>query len=544
MQPCDLSRLHLPFTDKEEAELRTLLAERCTEDNLPDGVLNLIKEHIRRKLRGRVALYPAGWLSLQVLDAFADNPECALLGLFDARHADLGSVQGLPVLPLEQARAWDFDQVLVVHGSREDEFCRNLARAGIPGNKIVRLFSASIFGELWDDAAGRPRSNLRNVIIRTDFKQILGDLALASVLPPEQTFILRPGAKHSDDGDTFPVFATVESWPLVRRLLLQLQPATVYLQVNSIHFFLYEWVRESLPGCTIVMEMWDMWAISMDHFPGRHIPGVSAAHARLNQLAEAHALRTADLVISKRAGAIWREALERLGTRYRLYHSGLDCPQPDRDSHTASAAAPLRIVYASGMNPPAVIESLPEIAKGRNPLPLLRVFRAAGFAVEVFNADHFVLDQDAYFAGTMEECAASGIAYHRRSPLRELFGRLGEFDFGLVSAGLQTYTPDHRVVVSATATTFAAAGIPLIVFEDLAAIAELVREFGAGIVASDESPEELARIIRSSDPGRLRQGARALADHLRAGNRRTLEALGRLLRESGGSRSAGTAPTF
>jgi hypothetical protein len=60
-------------------------------------------------------------------------------------------------------------------------------------------------------------------------------------------------------------------------------------------------------------------------------------------------------------------------------------------------------------------------------------------------------------------------------------------------------------------------------------MAELVREFDAGLVVSMRHPESLGELLAQADVERHRRGALALRDHMRSSNQAVLQHLQRCI---------------
>lgn len=495
-------------------------------------------------LKGGLWVYPGGTHTRDLLPALLARTDIRLRGLVDRDGADACASFGLPVMSPERiaARLGDDDQVLISHLHYEADLIRVLQSAGVPAERILPLYAGADYRAYCRDrvrpeallAQALPTGNLRqvrHVILRSSTTQVLSDQVLAGVFPPDRTLLIGSALQGTPiRSDIFPTLDLQGQLTVIPEILAAVRPKTLYVQSTFDGFFQYILIRRAGLPLDLIFEFWDSWLIGLDYLSLSELIeyfGMSEEFIRLGHSAESLFLQQAALIVSKRGGA-WPEVLRQPHAPVMEYFVGIEESAPPAGVEMAAAGpgTPKRVAFASSMVVPGRLDRFPGLRINHEHLPLLAALSRSGAArITLFNGSD-TGQPGSPFAGFAADVEAAGIAYHPRCPLEALRRTLAGFDYGWVRAAGNIRTRDHDVVIPATFSSYASAGIPVVIHDCLIHAAELVRRFDAGIVVSGSpSPDEIAALLRSADARRHREGAGRMLDWMRTHNRATADAL-------------------
>jgi hypothetical protein len=499
--------------------------------------------------QGRVAVAPAGWLTRNLLEPLGSADGVELVGIID-RHPDLASGDvsgGISTVGADRWHELDADHFLILHTRRAQEIRGDLLAAGVPSDRIhialshpeyrERFWRAARLSEALDGMVLRRREALARIqagpvaIVQTSERQVILDQAIAGALPPEDVLVVSLMAEGYEGGGHFLELSAYGSVEILERILRDAAPRAVYLRTSLDSHLLFPLVRQWLPDARIVAEPYDIWALfGGDQLAIGALMAATETEVAGHRLAECSLLADADMVISKRSGPVWESFAAPLGGRYLPYCAGVFEASPKAPSPTGDR---IRIVDATALESPSVLAANPAYFGGYDNLTAFEDLAARlPLDFTIFNLLHRGPEDDATFHRYLSAFATRPVIYRRRVRAEDLPSVFADFDYGWLNFSTQTNPSDMETVLPNRFCSYIGAGLPVMVSEHLPRVAELVREYSAGIVIAPDD-RGLTDAIQHLEPQRHRAGALALRQHLLATNRQTLAELETLLAPAG-----------
>jgi len=221
---------------------------------------------------------------------------------------------------------------------------------------------------------------------------------------------------------------------------------------------------------------------------------------------EAYTRRHSDLLIYKDSGTwIEKKLLEANASCIKLY----PCPQSKwmKKPKRHDGGNSLRLVYAGQvMNkqaPRAVFGDL-------DYLGLIRELTQQGAEITVFNSvfSSRELCQDLFGDYHLEMQNNPRFAFHEGIEMPGIICALhGDYDYGLIlfdfERDIAVGKAHLRETMASKLFTYLAAGLPVIVSEELAYMADFVRDNGIGIVVGKNDRSNLVNLLEEIDPGQF-----------------------------------------
>lgn len=497
---------------------------------------------------GNFFVYPAGQEAAEligVLDRIAGEGGLQITGVVDRDAPEGRTLLGRPVTA--PATLSGDERVLVCHSVREAELLEVLRNAGIEEDRIIPVFghpgysalsrSKASCDLLLDNLPRNDGGSPRYLIVRAERSgQIIDESVLATVLPPEDTLVLNVAtpAERVASG-VYRVVDLYRSLALLQSALERSKPDLVYLQLNLHTVYLGALVRRILPQTTLVYEMWDLWRASIgDLRPEDYgsLLGMSEDMVTLNRLCEPYLLNTADLLISKRGGTVWKNECREFKAPCQQYFVRIGEVE-DRDRFRQAnppAKEGLRILFAATFQKPETLAEFDYIRPNQDHHAVFAALTADGrTSVDLYNAAHRDRSLDPLYIGYIERYRDGPIRYHRRVPPEQLLAEMDGFDYGWIRATPAVPSVDCHVVIPASLSSYIAGGLPVIVHATLTYASALISRFDAGIVVPEEEKGDAAvqRVLSEADPARHRTGAMRLRAYMMERNRKLLEKLRR-----------------
>ncbi|GAB7081041.1 hypothetical protein [Megalodesulfovibrio paquesii] len=185
-----------------------------------------------------------------------------------------------------------------------------------------------------------------------------------------------------------------------------------------------------------------------------------------------------------------------------------DAPPPP--SPTSSPAGPWKIVYAGGIMPWRAA-----LRDGHEHMlmdPIVEATAKAGIGLTFYanlNArDMFWEEQDRYFD---LEARCPLFSLRQGVPFHRLPAEIADFHYGLLYDQKALSSWPHEGYVHNMSTkifSYFEAGLPLLVYEDMEYVCQLVREHGLGLVYSLDRLDELPALLARADYPTLRENVR------------------------------------
>jgi len=501
--------------------------------------LSLIRRHLADILPpGRIYIYGAGSQSLALIDDIRRLHGIKVQGFLDRRADELGMVAGLPVrLPSAATDRDDYDYILLSHLTRETEMAESLISAGIPADKIVCLYSRPDFTEavgpdyLRSLLKGIDISKIDNVIIRCDRSVIVEEHALVHIFDPKKTLVLlmiRP-----DWIFTPQFFRSINvhlSIRIMTDLLKMISPKTIYLSTILEFDALSIPVRQACRNAFLIHEIHDWWNLYEDDTLQSAFD-MSAERARLARLGEYYSTQHADLIVSNRHGECWNDILREFKVEYFSYFVGF--PDDDRSSlktdtqdhiYNSGDSHIIKIIYAGNLPPPSAYLHFEIDFTFIN---LFEELRDTGdVLINIFNNGHKTFESNGIFLDYIEKFSHKNATYSPRIPVNELLRRMADFDFGWHCMPYRRRAaPDQAMAITHRFTGYMRGGLPIIIDSGWRLMADLVREYDAGIVLDNPTAEEVVLAARTACQPRLRMGVKQLTLAMQAHNRKTLNGI-------------------
>lgn len=479
----------------------------------------------------QVLLYGAGTQTARLL-GWLEQAKIRPVAVVDRRAADIGTFQGLPTLPVEEAGRIACDIALVAHPIHEADMVDRLISVSFPPSRIMRLFSdpdftARTVAERSTALLAKISPNIQYIVVGSDKWSIVSDENLACCLPPSQTMKI-----HWNPWETFAestVFPTLDSGgslEAVIRTLRALQPKLVYLRTTLSTNWAAPLIRKALPGGRLVHEMYDVSSIlpepMLKDWIAMNQEAIDAAAA-----AERLSFRFQDLIISKRAGPAWDALLSGVSDRYRCFMGSM--PETEPLAVDEPFTPPLRILYAG------IIPRPEDLGKHPGDYNFIEMLEELADDPEVSIDLYNMLDEggeESPFASYGTRFAQTGVNYHARVTVERIGHASSSSHVGWL---YRPQAPDGGIeaasVLGQRFTAYIFAGLPVILDDGWSMMAQLVMNFRAGLVAPRNRPEQIARLLRDTDWASMRCGAQAMAAYFRAENRETLDRIAKLIAE-------------
>nr|WP_222533400.1 hypothetical protein [Azospirillum sp. 412522] len=476
---------------------------------------------------GRYWIAGAGPQGIDLVRALEVRTDIGILGFVDRKAHLYDGYCGLPVVPADKAAD---GRIIVANRVWEQDILDDMTGSGIAGDRLVPTYTAAAFDALApSDPVDLPDlQSIRTLIVRdTSQVSLIPEATLRHVFPADDTLVVYTSSHPAETPSPwYRSHDAALSVTRVLRLIHRLQPQTVVLATMP-HF--NDWV---LPLCPpdrtwrFVFEPNDMTLVYGDTL--RELVPISPRHLDRCRLAEAWALRHADMTVTNCQGPHWDTLLTAVRGRAHPFFSGPELAASDPPS--APGREPLRILYAGGI-PQNYLRAAWQT--DYRFLPLLAALALRDdIAVDIFNAYHTQPGHDACYAD-LTALAGGRLGYFRARPFPEIL-QAAHYDFGWLHRGdIPRRRPGEAgagndvLVLNKRFTAYAAASLPIVIDDQLDAMAELVERFGAGLVlpAGPLDAGDVARRLQAADPAALSSGVRRLHAHLASANASTLASL-------------------
>ena len=459
---------------------------------------------------GRLCLYGAGSMSVQLLGWLGGNDGIEIVGIIDRNAATLQHFHDLPVIPPTDLSAIGCDYVLVAHPLHEMDMMETLLDAGLTADRLFPLYDNPAFA---DRALPPHRARIaaslptgcRYCIVGSSHLNTIRDDVLSRLFPTDDTVLL-----HFSPYEKFrpsPIYSTVDtasSTTLLAETLHQLAPDVVVLRSTCQLSFLAGLIKTALPNTILIHDFYDFANL----LPRSLLQGwmaMSDEQVSISQLAEYQSLRTCDVAISKRDGRWWGRMLAPTTKPFISYFSGSTTELQPHARAAKRDGDPWRVLYAGVM-----LQAKPGEYKGDyNFLPLFEALSATGhFDFELYNGAHRDAAQDQAYQYFMERYPAAPMHYHRRAPYPELHATAHSCHFGWLyrdAGGEVSY--DAATGIPARCLGYLNAGLPVIVDDKWGYLEDLIDRHHAGIILPQGEGARLPEILAACDFERLQAGA-------------------------------------
>lgn len=473
---------------------------------------------------GRYWVSGAGPQGQGVVAALAPRPDIEIAGFVDRRAHLFDCWEGLPVRPVS---ATGSDRIIVANRIWEPDMIDDLAEARVSPDRVIPVYTAEGFAAFTVPGAAEATLSragaVRTIIVRdTSRVGLIPEPALRLAVPAEGTIVVYMSSHANVERSAIYDWIDAEgSLSLTLRLIHRLRPETVHLstmaQFNDLALALCPPERT----WRFVFEPNDLTLVYGDALRG--LVPMSREHLDRCRFAETWALRHADLTVTNCVGERWEELKCRLDGRSQPFFSAID-KQPTGDKDLGKS---IHVLYAGGI-PPA--QARDEWKTDYRFLPLLsELAQEDGVVVDVYNAWHTMPEQDSLYLDVMAYNSPTW-RYHRAKPFEQILAT--QYDFGWLHRGDiprrasgEVGAGNDVLVLNKRFTAYVAAGLPVVIDDQLDAMAELIERFRAGIVlpAGPLDATSVAERLRSVDRAELSAGVARLRLHILSANRKTLD---------------------
>jgi len=520
--------------------------------NDPSSLLKFITEIIDRlNLNGNIALYGAGTLTGKYIDYLKSCIDINVVAVFDRNANELSDFHDVPLIQPSDHEQINFDYLLILHFHWELDMADVAISHGIDSKKVITAISDVEIQEGYlkeaclteIDRLIKKISKKPNLTISTmapkwsvididDFNELFESENTHHLLYSNPNM-------HFDAWNQLGVsFLTCpRSRPYLRLLLTQLKPKNVYIRVSphTNSEWLSTFVRSILPDAIIVAEYYDMSVLFSDSFLREKLL-YSTSDLDISKASTYLAANMGvDYLVCKSGGQHWESLQSKITTKCGNYFPLLSATELSNSKKDDRFLAPkrtnklIKVIYAGSI--PA-----DEITKGLGCFPGANMFRylyqmteQSGIGVDLYNAgDHDEIGKISEDNNLLRRTFSEGpIRYYPSIPFSELLVRAGEYDYGFTAVHYPNDFAENvtRSGVGNRFMGYLMAGLPVIVDSYFEYQAELVLEFNAGIVIEPENMNNLADIVRNTDPAPLREGVINLRQYMMRENAKTYKHL-------------------
>ena len=290
-----------------------------------------------------------------------------------------------------------------------------------------------------------------------------------------------------------------DSLGLFAELLCRLPPLTIYLQAHARWAYLSQFIRAANSELKIVQEVYDwMGAFIADEQLVSHEGVFSPQQVKLMLQSEDFICRHIDGYIYKDGGAWMNNKVKRsIAPSLKIY----PCPPAsyfEAPIHPRNNAG-IKLVYAGQISHKRQSK---KIFGDMYYMPLIKDLTGQGFRLTLYNAVHHSRKHPAeYYKEYIDEAENSELFEFKKGiPMPGIINELnGRYHYGLIAYYFEN---DLRVgenhlkgTMASKLFTYLAAGIPVILSEQLEYMAEIVEKEGFGIVVSKGEIQSLADVL-------------------------------------------------
>ena len=521
-----------PFFQAFADDLFISMSTSTNEQHCKDYILKNVKP-------GCYFLYPGGSLGRSLYKNLQTVDGVEIIGILDREQKTLEdidittiSIDDFASNPGKYSAA---DGILVAHHELEIALIDQLREANIDEKLIIRVTSQRDFGLAWlqSTKATHLKFETEKLVKELAAYQgrplIMSPRGYSQVREEELIQIFDEKILYCTFGPEFKIghhdlFAHHVEFPrspfVLCHFLQALNVPAVYfaglIDDNNLPFI----VQHKLPDLKVIQEIYDWACFYPDRMIRNHY-NYNTGQIQALRVAEMFSVTHGNTIVSKRTGPRSQNHIELIGTNYHLYFQGF--PDSIEEKRVPlNHSKKLELVYAGPLPYPNE-----DIDYHRQHLIdyLQQLHTHAQIDLFIFAAN----DPGSDFPKFEEIRKTFGSFYSSRIPLDQLVFRIREVDYGILAFNNEDHAreePDIRLVASARAMTYLAAGIPIIVDETWDAIVEMIDQFDAGIVVKKITPANLPElIVKQVNRDRHRRGAIALREHLLKINETTIRNL-------------------
>lgn len=544
--PDDFWSVVRPLLSSDHARQTLELADEVEEYFGGPRDIGIARQFIRNHLPpGRIYVYGAGLHSENIVDILTHRDDLDVLGFLDRDADRLKTFHGYEVLAPERIVELDFDYVLISYQRIEATMVDRLRQLGVPAAKIHTIYSdpgfiatavAEQFSRIERRLDGR---RFDHVIVRSGIHEVVPDSVLVELFPPETTLVIHIGpAKPTVAISPFWTIDAQGCAALAARIVKALRPKTVYLSTAQEFELFYFPIRRAVPDTQLIHEIYDFFPLIPEDWIKLGI-NASDRLIELMRLSNYFSCRYSQMIVSKRAGREWNRACESFYSPYLFVYPGIGSKGSvdwDESTRESPGDGPVHILYAGAQVPPHFHIYM---RSDYNFLPLMEeITQKSNVTIDIFNSSHAYEMNDSTFRNYMERYPSPPMTYHRRIPFDNLIHRMQKYHFGwLCLPPREQDLADQQVVICNRFSAYVYGGLPTIVDAEWHFIADLVAEYGAGLVVEDADPDKVLRAIRECDYQALLRGTVRLREHMWRHNEMTKESLCQLVDKAGNNPS-------
>lgn len=471
---------------------------------------------------GRLLVYGAGLHTPPVLEMLRRRGCNDIVGIVDRMADQVRRFEGCDVFTPQETVGLSYDYILLSHGTYEDEMVEALRSVGVPSERIIPIYAHPAFHDLARRAAavharrfsGR---SIETLIISCAPMAVTSDESLATIFSPDKTLHLYFGRNYDfSHSELFETVDVHESLYNIAEIIRAVNPNVIYARSIIYKNYLAYWLKQRFPYLKVIQELYDHSIIWRDHDLERLYGLTPRTIARL-RLSEYAAAQVCDLVVSKRGGSCWTSIEAGGAAPYRLYY-----PMA-RDCAVNLPADPAGIVYAGFLPMPSLRT---HFKNGYDFVTVMEeVCRRRGWVGEIYNVSHGGPDVDHVYASYMEAYRGDPLLYRRRVPYGALLREMPRFAYGWLCDKVHEFQADRYVGVCNRWSGYVSAGLPVLIDAGWRLMADLVRDYDAGLVVATADADQISRAMAGADHDALRRGNKALLNHLLRHNAGTLQAI-------------------
>ena len=491
--------------------------------------------------RGDYYLYPGGAQSRAVFEHLQKSGTANIIGLIDRDEKFLPDIDQTTIPLSSEIIKASTTLIIVCHLHIEPQLIEHLISQGISDDRIIGVTTRSGFYDHWrkTDSFHEQCQNIDS-FIETLEGQHSGHLILdprlsAQLTRPELISILGPKTIRCSFSDHFELLESSGGFidllipysvDALFELVARLNIHTVYCAQLICDNFLAMLIKHRFPEVCVIQEVYD-WS---NLYPAKLVCetyNMDLCQLHLLRISEMYAVTHCDAIVSKRRGVSFETFIEQITVPYFLYYHGFsDNDQSVLEKPATPSRATTSIVYAGPVPKPG---NTADYHRQHFLHYFDAIYKSVQLELTIFAANH-TIENGADFSMLRSRYAPR---YNIGVSLDDLMEKIQTFDYGLLALNLPDAAkevPDIRLVTSARAVTYLAAGLPVIIDDTWNAIVDLIAEFDAGIILKEPDPESIAaKIAGQTNPAQHKIGALRLREYLLEQNKSTVSHLKALI---------------
>lgn len=489
--------------------------------------IQLVSGFLNKNIKGNSIVFAgAGSHTKEVIEKLSKKITNSIVGIVDRKADDIKSFEHFDVIPFSKLKNINFDYIIVGHQEFEREMIDEILKSGIDKERIISIYTNPRFQDFainsfWNEIETKLPEKIDFLVITSGrlLWSVINDQQLSTIFQHEKTLNLFIGRKQNfQESEFFKTINVKQSWEILFKIIKKLKPKAIYIKTSYQHKnqILPVLVKKQFENIKVIHEPYD-WALTIDD---PMLLNWDFDKKSMNELryAEVASCNICDLIITKNGGKVWEKTSKNINV------PNLSCiPKLPISSTINSIDKNLykniekwKIMYASTLpvkhflNKPGLLQGFYDIFH-----IFERLNKQNEFYFEIYNSSHRNNGMESNYAHYYE-MENENIKYNKGIPFENLVKKMENFHFGwliLNREGKQSPYIDY-VTIPNRFIGFVMGNLPVIVEEDYCYVADLVKEFNAGLVFKFEDIYSLPELLKEIDYLKLKKGVLELKKYI------------------------------